>query len=197
MKKYIGLSIIIIAIVLILIGLKLYSNKTNSEIEKYEYSIIKTDGDIEIRNYEPALFTSVTLPSNTYKKSSNQGFRVLAGYIFGGNEDSEKIAMTSPVSMSLGDSMQMMFKVPKEYNKDELPKPNDDQIQFVEVPAKKMAAIQFGGWSNDEKIEENKRKLTEYLNSNKIPYTDNFFFYGYNPPYEIFNRKNEVLVELM
>ncbi|MDA8693010.1 heme-binding protein [Saprospiraceae bacterium] len=197
MKKAIGLSIFIIAIILILLGLQLYSNKTSSQIEQYKYDVISTDGSVEIRSYEPALFTSVVLPSNTYKKSSSQGFRTLAGYIFGGNENSEKIAMTSPVTMSLGDSMQMMFKVPEEYDKDQLPKPNDSQIKFEEVPAKRMAAIRFGGWSNDKKIEEHKKELLDYLNKNNIPHSDNFLFYGYNPPYEIFNRRNEVLVELI
>jgi len=34
------------------------------------------------------------------------------------------------------------------------------------------------------------------LDTQKIPYTNRFYFLGYNAPYEVFNRKNEVIVEL-
>jgi hypothetical protein len=59
-----------------------------------------------------------------------------------------------------------------------------------------MAAVTFGGWANDKKIEKYKQKLIEYLIAEGITFTNNFYFFGYNSPYEIFNRKNEILVEL-
>jgi len=121
---------------------------------------------------------------------------MLAGYIFGNNERNEKISMTSPVLMSLGDSTTMMFMVPKEFNKDMLPKPNQSGIEFKEEPAKTFAAIRFSGWANDTKIEKYKQNLKVALDAQGIKYTNHFYFFGYNAPYEVFNRKNEVLVEL-
>ena len=59
-----------------------------------------------------------------------------------------------------------------------------------------MAAITFGGWANDEKLEKYKQKLKSALEAEGIAYTNKFYFFGYNPPYEVFNRKNEVAVEL-
>jgi hypothetical protein len=59
------------------------------------------------------LFTAVKLSTKEFKEASSQGFSILAGYIFGGNKENEKIAMTSPVTMSLEDSMTVMFMVPK------------------------------------------------------------------------------------
>jgi len=104
--------------------------------------------------------------------------------------------MTSPVAMSLEDSVTMMFMVPREFDKKTLPKPNQSQINFVEEPAKKIAAISFTGWANDEKIAKYQKKLKLILETENISYTNQFYFFGYNPPYEIFNRKNEVIVEL-
>ena len=104
--------------------------------------------------------------------------------------------MTSPVSMSLEDSMTMMFMVPKEFNKDMLPKPNQSGIEFKEEPAKTFAAIRFSGWANDTKIEKYKQNLKAALDTEGISYTNRFYFFGYNAPYEVFNRINEVLVEL-
>ena len=60
--------------------------------------------------------------------------------------------MTSPVAMSLEDSVTMMFMVPRGFDKKTLPKPNQSQINFVEEPAKKIAARSFTGWANEEKI---------------------------------------------
>jgi hypothetical protein len=98
--------------------------------------------------------------------------------------------------MSLEDSMTMMFMVPKKFNKDMLPKPNQSGIEFKEEPAKTMAAISFSGWANDTKIEKYKQILKAALDAEGIKYANQFYFFGYNAPYEVFNRKNEIVVEL-
>lgn len=121
----------------------------------------------------------------------------MAGYIFGGNEKNQKIAMTSPVAMSLEDSMTMMFLVPKQFTKEDLPAPIGKDIEFTEMPEKTLAAITFGGWADSDKIEKYKKQLTEALDAQGIAYTENFYFLGYNPPFEMVGRKNEVIVELM
>ncbi len=188
---FIGIAIILLTF----FGIQIFAQMGQRNIESYPYEVVKKYDSFEIRNYEASLFTSVKLPIGSYKESSGRGFSILAGYIFGGNDRKEKIAMTSPVAMSLEDSMTMMFLVPKE-NKDNLPKPNDEQIVFEEVPAKTVAAITFGGWADDDRIKEHRATLTAALDRQGIKYTNRFYFLGYNPPYEVLNRKNEVIVEL-
>jgi len=183
-------------LVLGFIAIQIFAWKSQQNIESYPYTVEKDEGKFEIRAYEASLFTSVKLGANEYKKASSEGFSILAGYIFGANEKQEKIAMTSPVAMSLEDSMTMMFMVPKKFNKNNLPKPNQSDIEFKEMPAKRVAAITFGGWSNDEKIALHKEKLTKALDEAGIAYSNRFYYLGYNPPYEVFGRKNEVIVEL-
>ena len=189
------LSIFGIILILFVIS-QLFFLNSQRNIETYAFTIIDSYETIEIRQYEASLFTSVQMPSNNYRKTSSKGFSVLAGYIFGGNDKEEKIAMTSPVTMSLKDSTTMMFLVPKKYTRDNLPVPNDSSIEFKDVPEKKVAAISFGGWANDSKIASFKKKLIDVLESKGIHYTDNFYFLGYNAPMEVFNRKNEIIVEL-
>lgn len=189
--------LIIVGIVLLIFAIiQLYAMSSQNSIETYPYKVVKKYDNIEIRNYEARLFSSVQMNTSDYKVASSTGFSKLAGYIFGGNENKEKIAMTSPVTMSLEDSMTMMFMIPKDYNTNNLPKPDQSGISFMEVPAKTLAAIQFGGWADNEKIESYKQKLMEELKKEGILHTNKFFFFGYNPPYEVLNRKNEVLVEL-
>ena len=189
-------KIILLIILILFILIQLYFIIAQRNIETYPYVVKKKYDQFEIRSYEATLFTSVKLPTKGYKNSSSKGFSILAGYIFGNNERNEKISMTSPVSMSLDDSTTMMFMVPKKLNKETLPKPNQSGIEFKEEPAKLIAAITFGGWANDEKIEKYKQELKAALNAEGIKYTDKFYFFGYNAPYEVFNRKNEVIVEL-
>ena len=189
---YIILGVILLAFIII----QLFAMSGQRNIETYPYTVNKKYDTFEIRDYEASLFTSVQLSGNAYKDESSKGFSILAGYIFGGNEKNEKIAMTSPVAMSLQDSMTMMFMVPKKFNKETLPQPNQSQIEFREEPAKTVAAISFSGWANDEKIEKYKQRLILALDAKGITYTNRFYFLGYNAPYEVFNRKNEIIVEL-
>jgi hypothetical protein len=186
------LGVIFIAFVVI----QIFAFKSQRNIETYPYVINKKYNTFEIRSYEKTLFTAVKLSTTGYKNSSSKGFSILAGYIFGGNERNEKISMTSPVAMTLEDSMTMMFMVPKELKKEMLPKPNQSLIKFKEEPAKTVAAISFSGWANDKKIEKYKQKLKSALDAEGIAYADRFYFLGYNAPYEVFNRNNEVIVEL-
>jgi hypothetical protein len=189
-------KIILVIILVLFIFVQLYFIIAQRNIETYPYVVKKKYDRFEIRSYEATLFTSVQLSTKGYKNSSSKGFSILAGYIFGNNERNEKISMTSPVSMSLDDSTTMMFMVPKKLNKETLPKPNQSGIEFKEEPVKLIAAIRFGGWANDDKIEKYKQELITALNAEGIKYTNKFYFFGYNAPYEVFNRKNEVIVEL-
>ena len=190
-------SLIFLGVILLLIIIiQLFALNEQKNIETYPYALNKEYKGFEIRNYEASLFSTVQLSGNKFKDVSSEGFSILAGYIFGGNEKNEKIAMTSPVAMSLEDSVTMMFMVPKKFNKETLPQPKQSQIKFREEPAKTVAAIVFGGWANDEKIESYMEKLKSALDKEGIAYTKRFYFLGYNPPFEFFNRRNEIIVEL-
>jgi len=173
-----------------------YISKSTDETEQYKYEVLQKLEALEIRKYESAKFSYVTMEGNTYKQTSGQGFRMLAGYIFGGNESNKKIAMTSPVAMSMDDSTTMIFMVPSNYELTDLPKPDDDRVKFKVEPEKYMAAIRFGGWANDKKIEEHQQELIRLLEKHNIKHFGNLSFFGYNPPYDVVNRRNEVIVEI-
>lgn len=192
-----ALYIILGIVLVIFIGSQIFAWNSQRNIETYSYQVVKKYDSFETRTYEATLFTSVELKTNAYKESSSKGFSILAGYIFGDNKKSEKIAMTSPVSMSLDSSMTMMFMVPKKFKKETLPEPNQTDIKFKEEPAKTVAAISFGGWADDEKIASYKQELITAMDAVGIKYTNRFYFLGYNAPFEVFNRKNEIIVELL
>ena len=194
--KFLKIVSVIAAIIFIFFISQSFTMSFSSGIEMYPYQVINKYEDFEIRKYEPRNFAYVKMPSDSYRNNSGNGFRVLAGYIFGGNENNQKIAMTSPVKMDMGDSMTMMFMVPDEYNLTDLPIPHDSKVQFKQEPEKVVAAISFGGWANDQKIRKYSAKLATHLKEAGIEHAESFSYLGYNPPYEVLNRRNEIIVEV-
>lgn len=190
-----------VAIVALVLGIlfvvsQIVIKRATNKTEGHQYTVLKVYDDFEIRKYEPALFSYTVMKSDKYQKVSSTGFRRLAGYIFGNNEKNQNIAMTSPVTMDMGDSITMKFKIPDGLEMGVLPKPTNDQVKFVEEPAKTVAAIRFGGKSSDKRIAEYTQKLKKALENEGLSYTGNFSYLGYNPPYEVIGRRNEVVVEL-
>lgn len=168
-----------------------------SKTETQPYRIIKTEKDFEIRLYPPATMATITMKAKTYKELSSPGFRKLASYIFGGNQAKKNIAMTSPVHMDINDSISSMsFVMPAEYNTNDLPKPNDSSITIKTTTEEYIAAIQFSGYANDDEIKKYATKLENELKANGIEYYGNFRFLGYNPPYQFWRRKNEIIVSV-
>ena len=188
--------IILGVLFLLFVGSQIYFYRSSSIIEGYKYSVTKAYEGFEIRQYEASLFTSVKLDTDIYKQASSKGFSILGGYIFGKNEKNEQISMTSPVAMSLEEEITMLFLVPKKFTKESLPKPENANIEFIETPEKRMAAISFGGWASDKKIVKYKLALVTLLDKNGIKHSNKFSVLGYNPPYEILFRKNEIVVAL-
>ena len=69
-----------------------------TSIESPDYEVLRVlTRKAEIRRYPALVLAQTQLPTNTYDENSNMGFRRVAGYIFGGNDSGQKIAMTSPV----------------------------------------------------------------------------------------------------
>jgi hypothetical protein len=193
--KYVIIIAMILAI--LLIASQFMTNISVEKTNQQPYKLIKKEDDIEIRHYQASVMASVRGTETTYKESSNKNFRKLASYIFGANNNSEKISMTSPVYMdwsSKGSSMS--FVMPNGYNLENLPKPIDGEITLHETKPVFVAAIKYGGFSSDQDFETNKKKLSDYLARNGIKYSGNFKFLGYNPPYQLINRRNEVVVEI-
>lgn len=165
--------------------------------ETQPYQVIKKEKDFEIRLYPPATMATVAMNAKTYKELSSSGFRKLAGFIFGGNQDNKNIAMTTPVHMDISDSISTMsFVMPANYSRDNLPKPNDSTITIKTTADDYVAALQFGGYANDEKIKENTVKLKSALEASGIEYFGNYRFLGYNAPYQLIGRKNEIIVSI-
>lgn len=179
-------------------------------IEEPKYTVIKKDDAIEIRLYEPYIVAETVVDSGGYDEASNEGFRRIAGYIFGGNrvqqkismtapvttEQSQKIAMTAPVQTEQrGASVRMTFMMPSEYTLESLPVPNDSRVTLRLVPARKVAAIEFSGRWTEENFQEHSEKLKKWIEKEELKTTGSPIVARYNPPFwPWFMRRNEVMI---
>src|SRR6476660_4687821 len=126
--------------------------------EEPRYTSEKVIG-LEIRNYGPRIAETTVFGDED--KALSDGFRRLAGYIFGGNHGNAKIAMTAPVARQSGQKIAMTapvsktssadggsvvrFFMPAGWTMDTLPEPNDDEVGLVTVPDETVAVLRFTG----------------------------------------------------
>ncbi|MEN9744505.1 MAG: hypothetical protein RL640_343 [Bacteroidota bacterium] len=187
--------IVFLVVAIVFIAFQSFMSISNSNIERQKYRVVKAEKGFELRYYPPATFATVKSSAKSYRELSSSGFRKIAGYIFGGNESSTKIAMTSPVHMDINEKeSSMSFVMPSKYDLESLPKPNDAKVEIHETPGEYLAAIEFGGFANDASIRKHADELKQLLNGKGIKTIGNFRYLGYNPPYQIIARKNEIVV---
>lgn len=157
------------------------------------YTVIKTVDSVEIRKYEKSYYASYYTRDN----SDNSKFRVLANYIFGGNDRQEQIGMTSPVNMRMSSKKnEMLFLMPDRYEMENLPTPDNNDIELISIDERIVATIRFSGYANDTKVQRKKNELISTLDKHSIEYKDEFELLVYDSPYKVLNRRNEVLVVL-
>lgn len=186
-----------------------------SGTEEPAYQSIATVGEIDIRLYGEriAAQTEVTGNSDTAR---NQGFRRLAGYIFGGNAQRASIAMTAPVSQagtggsqtiamtapvaqtpSGVDRWTVQFFMPAAYAMAELPVPNDPTVELVVVPAETYAVVRFSGVGSVRAVETHKAQLLAGLAGSGWTVRGEPVVWFYDPPWTLPPmRRNEVAVRV-
>jgi hypothetical protein len=163
--------------------------------EEQKYKVVRTYDDFEIRFYPSATIATITSNAKTYNDLSGPGFQKLAGYIFGGNEANTNIAMTAPVHMDVNDAgSTMSFVMPSEYTKETLPKPNDPGVSITNTEDEYVAAIRFGGFASEQDRKFYTDKLQGLLKEKAITTYGHYRFLGYDSPYQMTDRRNEMVV---
>jgi hypothetical protein len=170
------------------------SSMANS-VEEPQYSVLDSIDDIEIRRYEAVVQAVTTLPGSSH---TSEGFRRLAGFIFGGNDQQKKIAMTAPVQETLSAARpEMAFTMPDEYTLEDLPTPDDSRVSLHKVPARVVAVVTFSGWATAGRIARFEGQLRATLEQNAIEVAGDASLNQYNPPWTLpFLRRNEIVIEV-
>lgn len=186
----------IVVLILLMQSYQLISKNFKTENQKYR-TVFK-DTQFEIRFYPAATFAKIYSTGTDYKSVSGSGFKKLAGYIFGGNDQGKSISMTAPVRMELSEKgSTMSFVMPEKYKEADLPKPKDASVHIVKSSPQYVAVIGFGGYADDEKIKERRDFLLKLIQDKGIKVAGPYTFLGYNAPFQFWGRKNEVVIPIV
>ncbi len=194
------------AILLVLAALSI--GPLMSQVEQPSYTIDRQAGPIELRTYPPTVMAETHVKGDR-QAAIREGFQILAGYIFGANQDKRKIAMTAPVMQRPDGTAakqiselapgvwSVQFVMPRAFDLKALPKPNDARVALVEHPASKVAVLRFSGWARDATIKEKMTELEAFVASAGLKTAGAPSFAFYNPPWTLpMFRRNEIMIPL-
>lgn len=164
-------------------------------IEKLDYTIEDTLGDVEIRNY-PAHTLATMAVSEDFENAGSTGFRPLFAFITGKNDADQDIAMTAPVLQAPDEKGWLVsFVMPNQFDRGSLPVPSDARIRITSIPSERLAAIQYSGNWSHERFEMFEARLTKVLSESDWQICGQGRWARYDPPFmPAFMRHNEVLI---
>lgn len=199
-----------IGVITALLFLVLTGAITAMATEEAPYTVIKTDGIFELREYAPQVLAEIMVDGEL-EGAGNKAFRPLFRYISGDNQSQTKIAMTAPVSQEQqGEKIAMTapvsqqrvqgkwavsFMMPAAFTMATLPTPDDPNITLRQVPARRVAAVRYSGLWSEEKYLRHKEKLEKWITDNRFTVSGEPVWARYNSPFALwFLRRNEVLI---
>ena len=170
---------------------------TYNGYETPDYTLVERFADIEIRTYAPVTEARVSREGGR-SSAAGSGFRSLAGYIFGGNQTGEKIAMTAPVIQERTDEKwEISFILPSALSPETAPSPNANEVDIRTRPAVKMAVIQFSGMWTEARLSQYEAKLRDTLAANGLNAQGAPVYMFYNDPMTLpWKRRNEIGIRI-
>lgn len=180
-----------------------------SGTEEPAFAVLDRAGEVEIRCYA-ARIAAETAVEGDEEAARQEGFRRLAGYIFGGNARRDRIAMTAPVAQARGERIAMTapvaqagadgawrirFFMPARFTMETLPVPDDRRVALVAVPEETLAALRFAGIPRAEAVADRRAALLAALEGSGWRAVGDVQAFFYDPPWTVpALRRNEVVV---
>lgn len=179
-------------------------------IDEPPFTVECQQGDFEVRDYPPLIVAEVGV-AGSRKDAAGQGFRLLAGYIFGGNTRQQRIAMTAPVVQSpAGETIAMTapvvqigedgtwvirFIMPRGATLETLPRPNNPKVQLHAVTAARMAVVRFSGLARQADVATKTLALSRFVSAQHLRAVGPPSLAQYDPPWTPwFMRRNEMMI---
>jgi len=182
-------------------------------VEEPKFRLSLQEGAFEVREYPALIAADVTVGGNR-NQAVNAGFRLLAGYIFGGNRRRQSIAMTAPVMQSPapGEKIAMTapvvqtevsgawlirFIMPGGYSLSSLPTPDDPRVHLTALPPGRFAVVRFSGLAMNHDVELETAELMAFIRARRLRAVGPASLARYDPPWTPwFMRRNEIWVPI-
>jgi hypothetical protein len=181
--------------------------------ERPAFTVVKAYDSFEVREYPP-LLVAQTVVDGDRDEASSAGFRLLAAYIFGGNQGAKSIAMTAPVTQTAGQAIAMtapvtqtatgakrwviQFTMPASFTSlAQLPTPNNSAVTLRALPARKVAVLTYSGVWSEALYGKQLAKLHQGVLEAGLKTSGAAMFARYDPPWKPwFLRTNEIQIEV-
>ncbi len=188
-----------------------YTSLYEGSLDAPSYQVLTREGAFELRQYDPFVIAS-TPRQKPQARGSNTGFRVLAGYIFGGNQPGERMPMTAPVVMardgeSLGMTVpvvtdgskgSMAFVMPRGRTLEDLPTPRSNAVRLGDVNWGRSATLRYNGYATPERFAAQTAKLQRWMKAKGYQARGTPLSAQYNSPSAMpLLRRNEVIIPLV
>lgn len=163
------------------------------------YTVVEENDLYEIRSYEAYSVVSTAVSSDAdvlalEGMAAGSAFNSLASYIFGANDESKVMEMTTPVTTTSAGDMRFYLAEDTE----RIPEPETD-LEIVRIPAALLAIRKFTGFVTDGEVARQKDTLLQALETDGVeldvahgaivPH----IVFQYNPPYTLpMVRRNEI-----
>ncbi|KAL4226101.1 Heme-binding protein 2 [Mactra antiquata] len=152
------------------------------------------------RFYAQSTWVSTELLGIDYDKAQYKMFMKLFKYIEGGNKKKMKIAMTCPVTTRIipgqgaacKSNFTMSFFIAGKVKNP--PGPSEDDVRLRPQPALHVYVRSFGGYVHhfDEWREEAEKLIAALEKDGREFEREYYYTAGYNAPFQLFNRHNEI-----
>lgn len=181
--------------------------------EEPAHTVQRLTHGVEIRCYGPRIAAETTVTAGE-EAARSAGFRRLAGYIFGGNHDDMRIAMTAPVAQQSGGGRGkkiamtapvsqraengqwvIRFFMPAKKTMTSLPQPDNPAVRLVAVPAETVAVRKFSGSRSPHAVASQTADLLRTLRDRGLHPVGAPSAWFYDPPWTVpILRRNEIAV---
>ncbi len=108
--RFLSMPTVVLVLTALIVAASLIPSVIAMASDEPDFTVELKDGDYEIRRYAPLLAAEVTVTGER-SVAINQGFRVLADFIFGNNTARKKIDMTTPVTQQPSEKIAMTVPV--------------------------------------------------------------------------------------
>jgi len=167
--------------------------------ERQKFKVLEDFDDFELREYDPCVIAEISV-ADDYSGATSKAFGSLFRYISGGNQKSEKIAMTAPVISSTHETMtsrqwNISFVMPAGTTLADLPVPQQSQVTLRALPAEKCLAISFRGKASASVCERKEADLRAFARGKGYELSSETRICRFDPPFKPgFLHYNEIVI---
>jgi hypothetical protein len=191
-----------------------------AKVSEPRFEVECRDAEFEVRRYGTRVVAETVVSGPGFDAAGSEGFRRLAGYIFGKNRAQTKIAMTAPVAQSgareesrdlamtapvaqraatteASPAWTVSFMMPEGETLATLPVPLDARVTLRELPPLRVAVVRFSGRWTDANMKEHEDVLRAWTKARALPVLGEAEVNRYDPPWTPwFWRRNEIWLAL-